>query len=241
MKKTVGPWAAASIVQYQYFTKKTLSWSWSNRRKRKRMECTIGWPLEVTHQTRVCRRADGSGNWRCGTGWKRMDKAPFCKEEGNGWWAASSSIAAKPAQPGAPGAGAGSGAARGASAVGAASAVNAPVFGCPVFVISLTAERCRWFEQQLSADEVRCVRATKRSEIRLDPVNGSATYVGSDDDSGGGGGGDSGGGGGARVRWLSSDAHPMFRLGPLEIAILISHMRAVSAGRQRLAQGRERC
>jgi len=121
--------------------------------------------------------------------------------------------------------------------VGAASAMNAPVFGCPVFVISLTAERCRWFEQQLSADEVRCVRATKRSEIRLDPVNGSATYVGSDDDSGGGGGGDSGGGGGARVRWLSPDVHPIFRLGPLEIAILISHLRAVSAGRQRLAQG----
>ena len=43
------------------------------------MDCPYGWPLEVAHQIQVCRKGDGSGNWRCGKGWKRIDKAPFCK------------------------------------------------------------------------------------------------------------------------------------------------------------------
>ena len=42
------------------------------------MNCPDGWPLELTAAIQVCRRADLSGNWRCGKGWKRMDAAPYC-------------------------------------------------------------------------------------------------------------------------------------------------------------------
>ena len=44
-----------------------------------RMNCPYGWPLEVAHKIQVCRKGDGSGNWRCGKGWKRLDRAPYCK------------------------------------------------------------------------------------------------------------------------------------------------------------------
>ena len=44
-----------------------------------RMDCPYGWPLEVAHKIQVCRKGDGSGNWRCGKGWKRIDSAPYCK------------------------------------------------------------------------------------------------------------------------------------------------------------------
>ena len=43
------------------------------------MNCPYGWPLEVAHKIQVCRKGDGSGNWRCGKGWKRIDSAPYCK------------------------------------------------------------------------------------------------------------------------------------------------------------------
>ena len=44
-----------------------------------RMNCPYGWPLEAAHKIQVCRKGDGSGNWRCGKGWKRLDGAPYCK------------------------------------------------------------------------------------------------------------------------------------------------------------------
>jgi hypothetical protein len=43
------------------------------------MTCPYGWPLEVAHRVQVCRKGDGSGNWRCGKGWKRIEEAPYCK------------------------------------------------------------------------------------------------------------------------------------------------------------------
>ena len=40
--------------------------------------CPTGWPLEVRHRHQVCRRADGSGNWQCATGWAKTDRSPWC-------------------------------------------------------------------------------------------------------------------------------------------------------------------
>lgn len=43
--------------------------------------CIDGWPIEIGNNLQVCRKDDGSGNWRCAPGWARVRGPPYCRKD----------------------------------------------------------------------------------------------------------------------------------------------------------------